>query len=98
MWKDLVEAFKSVILLSHQTEENRERIKTVQDQIEKLTIAVMELSNEVKRLRQDMEHSEEREADRREKLLLRLENEMLKFERRLPSAPPESLPKGKPRK
>jgi hypothetical protein len=34
----------------------------------------------------DMEHFQEREADKREKFILRLENEMLKFERRLPPA------------
>jgi hypothetical protein len=61
----------------------------------KLTFALAELSYEVKRLRQDMEHFQEREADKREKFMLRLENEMLKFERHLPPAPPES---GKGRK
>jgi hypothetical protein len=41
------------------------------------------------RLRRDMEHFQERETSEREKFMLRLENEMLKFERRLPPAPPE---------
>ncbi len=46
---------------------------------------VAELSAAVQRLAYEMHRIKENEAHEREKLALKLENEMLRFERRLPS-------------
>jgi len=43
------------------------------------------LAFEIKRLGEKIDRAHENETHEREKLALKLENEMLKFERRLPS-------------
>ncbi len=61
-------------------------IKELREELDDLTSAVERLAYEVRR-------GQENETHEREKLLLRLENELLKFERRLPGkADPD--PKG----
>ena len=58
--------------------QNRADIKELQNQFEELTAVVQELAFEVRR-------NKENETHEREKLVLKLENAMLKFERRLTS-------------
>jgi len=45
---------------------------------------VRQLSTAVQLIVREMQHQRENEAHEREKMALRLENEMLKFEKRLP--------------
>ena len=77
MWKQIYEALKQLLLLTQQTEQNRVEIKELRQELDDLTSAVELLAYEVRRDR-------ENEAHEREKLVLRLQNELLKFERRLP--------------
>jgi predicted nucleic acid-binding Zn-ribbon protein len=77
MWKQIYEALKQLLLLTQQTERNRVEIKELRQELDDLTSAVERLAYEVRRDR-------ENEAHEREKLVLRLENELLKFERRIP--------------
>ena len=58
--------------------ESRRDIQRLEDRVEKLTVLVVQLSQEIK-------HHKTETAKDHENLALRLENEMLKFERRLPS-------------
>ena len=46
------------------------------------------MAYEIQRLRDDFDHFKDNERHEREKAALRLENEMLRFERRLPSGRP----------
>jgi predicted nucleic acid-binding Zn-ribbon protein len=76
MWKQIYEALKQLLLLTQQTEQNRVEIKELREELDDLTSAVERLAYEMRRDR-------ENEAHEREKLVLRLENELLKFERRI---------------
>jgi hypothetical protein len=69
---------KWLVLLTQETRQNRSDIKQLQQQLEELTTVVQELVYEVRR-------NKENDVHEREKLVLRLENELLRFERRLTS-------------
>ncbi len=78
VWKKLAEGLSRLINLDQRIERNRSDINVLQVQVRELTAAVQHLAYELQRLR-------ENEAHEREKMALRLENELLRFERRLPS-------------
>jgi predicted nucleic acid-binding Zn-ribbon protein len=86
MWKQIYEALKQLLLLTQQTEKNRSEIKELRQEFQELTSVVERLVYELHRAR-------ENEAHEREKMALRLENEMLKFERRI-SGKSDGEPKG----
>lgn len=85
MWKEIYEWATQLLVLSKETERNRTDIKEVREEFERLTILVQGLAFEIKRLSEKIDHAHENETHEREKLALKLENEMLKFERRIPS-------------
>lgn len=74
-----------MLILSKETERNRTDIKEVREEVERLTMVVQGLAFEIKRLSEKIDRAHETETHEREKLALRVENEMLKFERRLPA-------------
>ncbi len=76
MWKQIYESLKQLVLLSEQTRENRREIKAVRQELRDLTAVVERLAHEMRR-------ASENQAHEREKLELRLENALLRFERRL---------------
>lgn len=85
MWKEFVFGVKEVFIQTEKTRQNTEDIKEsrrdiqkLEDRVEKPTVLVVQLSQEIQHHKNDM-------AKDHENLALRLENEMLKFERRLPS-------------
>jgi archaellum component FlaC len=65
-----------------QTDKNTEEIKELQREVRELHSWLERLAYEIKRTQDEDRHE-------REKLALRLENELLKFERRLPSGKEE---------
>ncbi len=85
MWERVANLLKAVVTLSEELKQNREDIKEIRQDLRDLTIVVHRLAS-------DIEHTKDREASEREKLMLRLENMLLKFsqhvERRLP--PPDN--------
>ena len=85
MWKELYEWATQLLVLSKETERNRADTKEVSEEVERLTLIVQGLAFEIKRLSEKIDHAHDNETHEREKLALKLENEMLKFERRLPS-------------
>ncbi|CAN5857907.1 hypothetical protein BH20ACI4_BH20ACI4_32530 [soil metagenome] len=85
MWKEVFSGIKETLTQAEKTRQNTDDIKEVrrdlqriEDRVEKLTVLVIQLSQEIK-------HHKTESAKDHENLTLRLENEMLKFERRLPS-------------
>lgn len=86
MWKQIYEALKQLLLLTQQTEKNRGEIKELRQELQELASVVERLAYEVRRTRDN-------EAHEREKMRLRLENDLLKFERRIPGKH-EREPKG----
>ena len=77
MWKELFKLAKQLITIAQDTDRNKTRIQELQKQIEELTRQVQWITFELRR-------SAEYEANEREKMALRLENALLRFERRLP--------------
>jgi hypothetical protein len=65
--------------LAEATQQNRAEIREIRKELRDLTGAVGGAIHELRTLRSDQQHEIE-------KLALRLENEMLRFERRLPPA------------
>jgi uncharacterized protein (DUF342 family) len=85
IWKELFSGIKEAFTVSEKTQRNTEDVKELrrdiqklEDRVEKLTVLVIQLSQEI-------QHHKTETAKDHENLALRLENEMLKFERRLPS-------------
>ena len=79
MWKQLLTLARQMLNLAEDTERNKTRIQELQDDVERLTGQVQWLTFEFRRVM-------ENEAHERGKLALQMENQLLRFERRLPSA------------
>jgi chromosome segregation ATPase len=77
MWKELFKLFGQLLTLARDTEQNKTNIQELRREMAELTDKVHWLAHEVRRLA-------EHDAHEREKLALRLENALLRFERRLP--------------
>ena len=79
MWKHLFALVVRGWNLFEETAQNKAALKELQLEVEQLTDKVQLLAFELQRVA-------ERDAHEREKLALRLENELLRFERRLPAS------------
>ena len=82
MFKQLYDLIKQLLLLTQETQRNKAEIKELRQELKELTSVVQRLAYEIHR-------TGENDAHEREKLVLRLENELLKIERRLSSANPD---------
>ena len=78
MWKQLSEWLTQMVMLAKETQRNSDDIKQMRREMDEMARAIERLAYEIKRTQDEDRHE-------REKLALRLENELLKFERRLPS-------------
>ena len=77
MWKAFFHLFGQLLTLARDTDRNKEEIEKLREEFDRLTLVVHGLAHELRR-------ASEHEGHEREKLALRLENELLRFERRLP--------------
>jgi len=77
MWKKLLSLGARFWRIAEENERNRTQLEAMQTEMQSMWRAMDALAFEVQRLK-------ETDAHEREKLVLRLENELLKFERRLP--------------
>jgi hypothetical protein len=84
MWKKIYEIIKDIFLLQRETQQNKEDIKELRNEVKQVRDEMQKLILIVQKLSFDIQDIRNREESEREKLALRLENEMLKFERRLP--------------
>ncbi len=78
MWKQLFDTAKRVVLLVEESKRNRQDIEDVQAQMRAMSMAIELLRYEIQRV-------SDKDANEREMMKLRLENELLRFERRLPA-------------
>lgn len=78
MFTQLYELIKQLLLIARETQQNKAEIKELRHELKELTTIVQRLAFEIHR-------TSENEAHEREKLVLRLENHLLKYERRLSS-------------
>lgn len=80
MWKKLADILYRQFTLTKTIEEQDKRLSEMRRDIHDLQLAVQRLTFEIERVREE-------DRQRSEKLVLQLENALLRFERRLPSAP-----------
>lgn len=78
MIKEIGEWITQIITLGKETQRNSDDIKQMRRQIDEMSRAIERLAYEIKRTHDTGRHE-------RETLAIKLENELLKFERRLPS-------------
>jgi chromosome segregation ATPase len=79
--KQLFDYVQRLLLLAHETKQNRDDLGELQERVESLTEKVQILASAIERIG-------ERDWLEREKNLLQLENTVLRLERRLPPAKP----------
>jgi regulator of replication initiation timing len=78
MWKKLYELLERLVTLTHKVTRHDKQIEELRQEVRELTGMVHRLAIEVNRL-------SDRQTVEREKMELWVENQMLRFERRLPS-------------
>ena len=91
MWKQIYEYTKDFLILSRETQENKADIKEQKGEIKELRTELKKLQSDfnnlllvVQKLSFEIADIDKREQGERREMALKLENEMLKFERRLP--------------
>lgn len=92
MLKEIYESARDWLTISREVQENKADIKEVRQEVRELRGEVQFLRDDfnnlllvVQKLSFEIQQVSEREQSERRELALKLENEMLKFERRLPS-------------
>lgn len=88
MFKQAVDAVRQMLFLLRDVEQNKEAIATLKEQLAETNQVVRQLAVEVQRNKESEQHE-------REKLILRLENALLRFERQLPQAKGQKRQKGR---
>lgn len=78
MWEKVWDVISKIATLTKDTDRNSQEIKEIRGDIRDIYSKLERLAYEIQKTRDEDRHE-------REKLALRLENELLKFERRLPS-------------
>jgi septal ring factor EnvC (AmiA/AmiB activator) len=93
MWLKLVDFARHIFNFGQETRRHSEDIKELQREVRQVTAALQHLAYEhqrvldaLDRMKENNQHLQQSEAQERDRIALRLENEMLKFERRLPPA------------
>ncbi len=91
MIKQIYEYTRDILTITREVQENKSDIKEVRSEIRELRKDNQILRDDfsdllllVQKLSFSINHVSDREQSEREKIALQLENEMLKFERRLP--------------
>ncbi len=79
MWKKIYELLEQLVTLAQRVSRHDKQIEELRQEVRELTGMVHRLAIEVNRL-------SDRQTSDREKMELWVENQMLKFERRLPPA------------
>jgi hypothetical protein len=89
MWKQIFELIRQTLKLVEETQKNKADIKEIQKELKDFSISVEhefhELRRTIERLAYEIKRVDDQDASEREKLMLQLENQLLRFERRLSS-------------
>ena len=86
MFRQFVDAVRQTLFLLRDVEQNKQDIATLKEQL-------AETNQVVRQLALEFRHLGEREQQEREKLMLKLENVLLRFERQLPPTKGAKNPK-----
>ncbi len=92
MWKQVLDLTAKLFSLSKDVQQNKTDIKRVEQEVKDLQRDFNELRREVRdmargfdRLAYEIRRVSDNEAQERKMIVLQLENDLLKFERRLPN-------------
>ena len=77
MWKKLLELLRAQVFLARDLQENKEKIRRLRQEFDELSELVLRLQFEIQRVREEDRHE-------REKMMLRIENALLRLEHQLP--------------
>ncbi len=88
MWKQLLDFGKQLMSLTREVQQTKEAIKAQGEEIKDIRKELIRLAEIVQEVRFDGQRAADNAAHERENLMLRLENALLKFERRM--LPPPS--------
>ena len=77
VWQKIYDFGKQLFSLTQKTERNQQEVAELREEMKELTTAVQHLYYEFQRMNDNARHEQE-------KTLLKLENQLLRFERRLP--------------
>jgi len=78
LFKQFLEYARYIFSLTSRIEQSQSEVKQLRQEVERLTDMVQNLAYDVRYSLNDEKHE-------REKIMLKVENELLRFERRLPS-------------
>lgn len=86
MWKKFLDIFVKVITLVQRSDALDKKVNEQEQEIKQLTVIVQRLAFELQRTNDKADNVSVREASEREKLLLKVENQLLKAQRQIPPA------------
>jgi hypothetical protein len=86
--KPVLDLFKLVWTLGQETRDNKQAIEKLEVDLKRMDERMDSFAQQLQALASDLHHLKVKETHEKEKLVLRLENALLRFERRLP--PPRS--------
>ena len=87
MWKKFLDIFVKVITLVQRSDALDKKVNEQEQEIKQLTVIVQRLAFELQRTNDKADNVSVREASEREKLLLKVENQLLKAQRQIPPPP-----------
>lgn len=86
MWKRLLDIFVNIVAYAQRANALEQKVFNQEQEIKKLTDLTQRLVFELQRANDKIDRTSELEAIEREKLLLQVENQLLKSGRQLPPA------------
>ncbi len=87
MWKRLSDFILNALSILQRQERQEKRQKDQEEEVKRLTNMVTVLAHELQRTQDQLRHLTEREASEREKLMLQIENRLLKEKLQLQAKP-----------
>ncbi len=88
MWKSIFEVMRQILNMTEKTQKNTTDIKELREELKNFSAEtqaeLQNLRSAIERLAFEIQRLSERERHEREKLILRLENRLLRYERGLP--------------
>ena len=84
MWKKFLDIFVKIMTFVQRNDALEKKVNDQEQEIEQLTDIAQRLAFELQRFNDKLDNSTQREAIEREKLLLKVENQLLRTQRQLP--------------
>jgi uncharacterized protein YoxC len=89
MLKSIIDLARRLLLLAEDTQQNKTEIKELRQEIQEIRQELGQLVSAVQHLAYEIRRVSDTEVHEREKMVLRLENELLRSQRMLPREHPD---------